>query len=205
LSGNLKEESARAGFSRDLIAKVAAGDEGALERLYDSYASTIYGLLLKITGDTEEASDLLQETFVQVWKNAGRYDPARGSETAWLITIARSRALDRLRSRKTRSERENEAGKEILQAVPSVDQESVSDLAELHQTRRILLSALEELPPEQRQVLELAYFQGQSHAEIAAALGQPLGSVKTRIALGMKKLKGRLVPLFRWNTQSTKI
>lgn len=183
--------------AKSLLPAVAARDTDAFERLYDLYSPTIYGLLLKICGDVEDANDLLQETFVQCWEKAARFDATRGSEIAWLIMIARSRAIDRIRSRKTRTIREDEAGKESGRAFPSVDTTSVSDPVEIREAREIVMNALEELPAEQRRVIELAYFGGQSHTEIAETLGQPLGSVKTRIQLGMKKLRTRLTPLFK--------
>lgn len=180
-----------------LVPAIAAGDEKAFERCYDLYSPTIYGLLLKMCGDVEEANDLLQEAFVQCWQKADRFDPTRGSELAWLITIARSRAIDRIRARTTRAIRESEAGDESFRAVPSVDTGSVTERAELREAREIVRNALDELPPEQRRAIELSYFQGQSHSEIAATLGQPLGSIKTRIQLGMKKLRSRLTPLLK--------
>ena len=185
-----------------LLVEIAAGSSAAFETFYDRYSAAVYGVLLKIAGDAEDANDLLQETFVQAWKSASRFDRSRGSEIAWLITIARSRALDRLRSRRSRSDRESSAGKEILAGASAVD---VSGEVELREARRLILTAMEELPPEQRQVLELAYFEGKSHSEIASELGQPLGSVKTRIQLGMRKLRGRLAPMFRWKNVTTKI
>lgn len=190
---------------RSLLPLVAAGNATAFEDLYDLYSPTVYGILLRISGDAEEASDLLQETFVHAWQKAARYDSARGSEIAWLITIARTRAIDRIRSRGTRRIREDEAAREISTTGASVENVGTADAAELRETREMVVAALAELPPEQRQVIELAYFEGKSHSEIAEHLGQPLGSVKTRIQLGMKKLRTRLVPMFRWDTNSTKI
>lgn len=180
-----------------LVSAVAKGDSAAFERLYDLYSPTIYGLLLKMCEDEEDANDLLQETFVQCWQKASSFDRSRGSEIAWLITIARSRAIDRLRARRTRAVRESEASDESRHHFPSVDMSSVTQTAELHQARQIVVRALEELPVEQRRVIELAYFKGQSHTEIAATLGAPLGSVKTRIQLAMKKLRTALAPLMK--------
>lgn len=177
-----------------MLDAVARGDRSAFERLYDTYSPTIYGLLLKICGNAEEAADLLQETFVQAWQSAERYDPSRGSEVGWLITIARSRAIDRIRSSKMRALRENEGAREIYGDGTFVD-ESGADAVGLSQARAMVRTAMQELPAEQKQVLELAFFEGKTHTEIAAQLRQPLGSVKTRIQLGMKKLRARLAPL----------
>jgi RNA polymerase sigma-70 factor (ECF subfamily) len=153
-------------------------------------------VLLRICGNAEEAADLLQETFVQAWQSAHRYDPGRGSEIAWLITIARSRAIDRLRAAKTRALRETEGAREIYGDGSVVDQ-SGADAVGLGQARALVQSAMWELPAEQKRVLELAYFEGKSHTEIAAELNQPLGSIKTRIQLGMKKLRAHLAPLMK--------
>jgi RNA polymerase sigma-70 factor (ECF subfamily) len=180
--------------SFEMLDAVARGDRSAFERLYDAYSPTIYGVLLKICGNAEEAADVLQETFVQAWQNASRFDHSRGSEIAWLIMIARSRAIDRMRSAKTRSLRENEGAREIYGDGSFVDQAG-ADAVGLAQTRELVHAAMKELPEEQQRVLKLAYFEGKSHSEIAAELAQPLGSVKTRIQLGMKKLRARLAPL----------
>jgi RNA polymerase sigma-70 factor (ECF subfamily) len=177
-----------------MLEAISRGDRAAFERLYDTYSPTIYGLLLKICGNAEEAADVLQETFVQAWQNASRFDHSRGSEIAWLIMIARSRAIDRMRSAKTRSLRENEGAREIYGDGSFVDQAG-ADAVGLAQTRELVHAAMKELPEEQQRVLKLAYFEGKSHSEIAAELAQPLGSVKTRIQLGMKKLRARLAPL----------
>lgn len=187
-----------------LLRAVAAGDTAAFEKLYDLHSSSVYGLLLRICGDPTEASDLLQETFMQAWRNASRYDAGRGSEIAWLLTIARSRAIDRIRARRTRSTREEEAAREISATRTSVESAGTGEAAELREARDLIAGALAELPGEQREVIELAYFEGKSHSEIAEQLGQPLGSVKTRIQLGMKKLRTRLKPMFRWTTSTTK-
>jgi RNA polymerase sigma-70 factor (ECF subfamily) len=180
-----------------LIPRIASGDQSAFERFYDLHSPTVYGLLLKITSDPSDASDLLQETFLQVWQNASRYDASRGSEIAWLITIARSRAIDRLRSRNTRSTREDESAREVFSTGTPVDQVNVEGDIVLKEMHDIVREAMQELPPEQRRVLEMAYFEGKSQSEIAAQLSQPLGSVKTRVQLGMKKLRARLTPRFR--------
>jgi len=180
-----------------LLSEIAGGDTLAFERFYDQHSSTIFGLLLKITSDASDASDLLQETFLQVWQKAARFDAARGSELAWLITIARSRAIDRLRSRQTRSTREDESAREVFSDGTPVDQTNVEGDVVQKEMRELVREAMKDLPPEQRRVLELAYFEGKSQSEIAAELSQPLGSVKTRVQLGMKKLRNRLAPVIK--------
>lgn len=175
-----------------LLPSVARGDTTAFESLYDRYSSTLYALLLRILSNPEDAQEVLQETFVKAWTNAKMFDSARGSEVAWLISIARSRGIDRLRSRKIRGDRENDAGREISIQSSFVESTTGADRAVQSQESSAVRSALSELPDAQRLALELAYFEGLSQSEIAAKLGEPLGTIKTRMQLGMKKLRERL-------------
>ncbi|MGK2859177.1 MAG: sigma-70 family RNA polymerase sigma factor [Thermoanaerobaculia bacterium] len=176
-----------------ILSAIAAGDAAAVADLYDRHGSTLYALLLKILADRSDAQEVLQETFVTAWRRAGDFDSSRGSEIAWLVSIARNRAIDRLRSRSLRSIREEEAGREIPISGPSVVSSGDAEReAILGQLRTRMRSALAELPEAQRAVLELAYFQGLSQSEIAGKLGEPLGTVKTRTQLAMKKLREKL-------------
>jgi RNA polymerase sigma-70 factor (ECF subfamily) len=175
-----------------LVPAVARGDVSAFEALYDKYSSTLYALLLRILASPEDAQEVLQEAFVKAWTNAKTFDPVRGSEVAWLISIARSRGIDRLRSRRIRADRENDAGREISIHSSFVVPTTGADSAVQSQERSAVRSALTELPDAQRVALELAYFEGLSQSEIAARLNEPLGTVKTRMQLGMKKLRDRL-------------
>jgi RNA polymerase sigma-70 factor (ECF subfamily) len=175
-----------------LLDRVARGDATSFEQLYDRYSAMLYALLLRILGRPEDAQEVLQETFVKVWTNATLFDSNRGSEAAWLISIARSRGIDRLRSRRVRFDRESEAGREISYTAPASGTPTGLDAAVQSETRTAVRSALSELPQPQRVALELAYYEGLSQSEIAARLGEPLGTVKTRMQLGMKKLRDRL-------------
>lgn len=175
-----------------LLPSVAQGDVEAFEQLYDRHASILYALLLRILGSAEDAQEALQEAFLKAWSSASAFDPARGSEIAWLVSIARSRGIDRLRSRRVRSDRESEAGREISIRGGSVETVTGADHAIASQERIAIRSALDELPPAQRTALELAYFEGLSQSEIAERTGEPLGTIKTRMQLGMKKLRERL-------------
>ncbi len=175
-----------------LLPSVARGDTSAFEALYDRYSSTLYALLLRILANPEDAQEVLQEAFVKAWTNAKMFDASRGSEVAWLISIARSRGIDRLRSRRIRSDRENDAGREISIHSSFVESTTGADKAVQSQEGRAVRSALAELPEAQRVALELAYFEGMSQSEIAEKLGEPLGTIKTRMQLGMKKLRERL-------------
>ena len=164
-----------------------AGNSLAFGAAYDEYAPLLYGLLLRIVHDPGDAQEILQETFLAAWNDARKFDASRGSEIAWLISMARSRGIDRVRSRQRRGDREQEAAREISTATSDVD-----DPVAFREIRTAVRSALQELPEAQRSALELAYFDGLSQSEIASRLGEPLGTIKTRTNLAMKKLRERL-------------
>jgi len=154
--------------------------------LYDRHARPIYSLALRILGDATEAEDIVQEVFSQAWKQAARYDASRGAVGAWLLTLARSRAIDHLRAKRARPGEvsdERVAG-QLVDAGPPADSLVLSS----EQVARVR-AALDELPLLQRAAIELAYYEGLTHAEIADRLEQPLGTVKTRIRLAMLKLR----------------
>jgi RNA polymerase sigma-70 factor (ECF subfamily) len=175
-----------------LLPAVARGDVVAFEALYDRYSGLLYALLLRILGSPDDAQEVLQEAFVKAWNDARMFDSSRGSEVAWLIAITRSRGIDRIRSRKIRYERESDAGREISIRTPSVDTTAGFHELILAQERAAVRAALTELPEAQRRALELAYFDGLSQTQIAEKLGEPLGTIKTRMQLGMKKMRDRL-------------
>ncbi|HEX6160020.1 MAG TPA: sigma-70 family RNA polymerase sigma factor [Thermoanaerobaculia bacterium] len=181
--------------SDSLLPAVANGDVGAFEALYDRHASTIYALLLRILGNPDDAQEILQEAFVKAWSSARLFDAVRGSEAAWLISIARSRAIDRLRSRRIRSDREHDAGREHYIHASFVENGTAMEHAIESEERIAVRAALSHLPVAQRVALELAYFEGLSQSEIAERLHEPLGTIKTRMQLGMKKLRDELRPL----------
>ncbi len=166
-----------------LLQRLTGGDPGALGEFYDLYAGLVNGLALRILRNPAEAEDVVQEVFVQVWRQAERYDPGRGSAEAWLCTIARSRSLDRLRRRASRREESGDALPMGASERPRPE--------EVLAVRK----ALEALSSDQRSALELAYYEGLTQTEIAARLGQPLGTVKTRIRTAMIRLREVLGPL----------
>jgi RNA polymerase sigma-70 factor (ECF subfamily) len=169
-----------------LLEGVARGDERAFANLYDRYSPILFGLLLRILHSRAEAEDVLQEVCLQIWQQAQAFDAARGRPFTWLVTLARSRAIDRLRAvdaRRRAAERSAEDGAAIEASAVSADAD-----AERNQQGEIVRRALSELPAEQRQALLLAYLGGMSQSEIAAAEGLPLGTVKTRTRAGLKKL-----------------
>ncbi|HEX9162094.1 MAG TPA: sigma-70 family RNA polymerase sigma factor [Thermoanaerobaculia bacterium] len=167
-----------------------AGNSFAFGAAYDRYAPVLYGLLLRILRDASDAQEILQETFLSAWNDARKFDPSRASELAWLISMARSRGIDRLRARQRRGQREEDAAREISMAAANVD--ASGDPAAINEIRTAVRGALQELPEAQRKALELAYFDGLSQSEIATRLGEPLGTIKTRTNLAMKKLRERL-------------
>ena len=171
-----------------LLARTAGGDEVALAELYDATSSHVYGLALRIVGDRPTAEEVTLDVFLQVWRQAERYDPARGATLGWLLTIARSRAIDRLRA--SGSRRQVERCQELNQNPGGPTQASApEDLVGAADRQRLVQHALMRLSPEERQTIELAYFTGLSHSEISSTLGTPLGSVKTRIRTGMIRLR----------------
>jgi len=171
---------------------VADGDQSALTALYDSTSRLVFGLILRVVTDRSIAEEVLLDVYTQVWRQASTYDARRGAPLAWLMTIARTRGIDRLRSGK--HEHQN---KESLDAIGEAAASTASPEADsvMAERRRLVRSALDTLSAEQREVIELAYYSGLSHSEIALRLGQPLGTVKTRTRLGMMKLRDMLRPL----------
>ncbi len=168
-----------------LVERVAGGDRAAFAALYDRYAPRLLGLIVKILGIRGEAEDVLQETFLQVWSSAGRFDPTRSPPDVWLLLLARSRALDRLRRRVAAT---GPAGEE-----PCAADDPPAEAARRDEADRAR-SAVAGLPADQRVAVELAFFQGLTHEQIAAKVGAPLGTVKTRIRLGLNRLRARLAP-----------
>lgn len=168
-----------------LIMRVAAGDQLAMTSLYDASSRVLYGLLSRILNEHALAEEVLLDVYMQVWRQADSYDEVRGSPMAWMLTIARSRAIDRLRSGRQELLL-RESFEESDNARSEIDVEETAAIAEMQGRVR---DALETLPAEQREVIELAYYGGLSHSEIALQLEQPLGTVKTRIRLGMMKLR----------------
>lgn len=167
-----------------LICRMSDGDGTALAEFYDQYAPQVLGLLVRMLPTRSDADDVLQEVFWQLWNSAGRYDAGRGSPKGWLFMMARSRALDSLRRLKTNF---------VASEAPDVPiwNPPTSDLERLESSEQVR-QALSELTDEQRQAINLSFYGGLTHQEIAEHLELPLGTVKTRIRLGMKRLRGLL-------------
>ena len=167
-----------------LLKAIAARDEAALAQLYDRYRVILFGLLMRILNNREEAEDVLQEVFLQVWRKAADFDENRGRPFTWLVTLGRSRAIDRLRTLAAR-ERVAEAGaREVIEETS----DAATDAFKSEQ-RGLVSDALAKLPDEQKGPIMLAYFEGLSQSEIATRLGAPLGTVKTRMRTGMIRLR----------------
>jgi RNA polymerase sigma-70 factor, ECF subfamily len=171
------------------ITQIAQGEQLALGWLYDRYARTIYAMAYKSLGSVEECEELVIDVFAQVWRIADRYDVTRARVDTWLFMIARSRVLDRLRRR----QRQTKVTDAVIALDPPIDlAPGPGEAVEIGERRTLVRSALAQLPPEQQRVLELAYYQGLSHREIAEQTGLALGTVKTRIRLGLEKLRSAL-------------
>ena len=169
-----------------LIEKMIAGDEAALSTMYDRYAPMLFGVLMRILRDEQAAEEILQDLFLQLWRNANRFDASRGSLSGWLLVIGRNRAISRLRGRGSREVLEEADGD---YASVFVSAQNLEDEAARTQLMNRLTTAIATLPPEQRQAVELAYFEGMTQSEIATRTGAPLGTVKTRVRTAMQSLK----------------
>lgn len=179
---------------RSLVLRIQEQDPEALGLLYDRHAARLMGLANRIVGQTGEAEEILQEVFLRVWRSAATFDPSRGTVLAWLLIATRSRAIDRVRARRP-------AFRAGLRSVENVPEAAAPGNLEAESAGRqwesLCRSAISELPPDQRRVLELAYFEGLTQEEIAEATATPLGTVKTRVRLGLMKLRARVRPYWR--------
>jgi len=168
-----------------LVSAIASGDESAMGQLYDRYSAVVYSIALRVLGDAGMAEDLLQEVFMQLWRNPMAFDSSRGALAPWLVAVTRNRAIDWLRKRRPET------------PVADVALSFEPDLASKTEFARSvgkIRAMLDRMPPTQRDVLEMAYFEGLTHSEIAARTGQPLGTVKTRIRSGLLTLRTALTP-----------
>jgi RNA polymerase sigma-70 factor (ECF subfamily) len=168
-----------------LLDRIARGDADALGALYDRHASRVLGLTSRILSDRDEAEDVLQEVFLQVWRAPARFDASRGSVLTWLLVVARSRAIDRLRALRRRGRDRHVDIAAVDVAAPGDPERETQTSHDADGVRRVLAT----LPADQRRALELAYFEGYTQSEIADLTGSPLGTVKTRLRQGMMKLR----------------
>ncbi|MBZ5606069.1 MAG: sigma-70 family RNA polymerase sigma factor [Acidobacteriia bacterium] len=168
------------------IERCARGDQAALGALYDETSRVIYGIALRMLGEPADAEEVTLDVYSQAWRSAGSYSDRRGSVATWLVMLARSRAIDRLRSKACRARIEEPIPKsaDYASPIPGPEEE-----IEWNRQRRRVQAAIDSLPAEQKQALDLAVFSGLTHTELAAALNQPLGTVKSRVRLGMMKIR----------------
>ena len=160
----------------EIIARIYSGDEGAMALLYDRYSNVVYAVALRVLSDNSAAEDILQDVFMQLWRNPQAFNASRGSLATWLAVIARNRAIDQLRKKRP----EVEAAETVISVDPEL--ESAADRSQAIEKVRAVLCGM---PEEQRAALEMAFFEGLTHVEIAGKTGQPLGTVKTRIRSGL--------------------
>jgi RNA polymerase sigma-70 factor (ECF subfamily) len=163
-----------------LISAIRSGDQSAMAQLYDRYSGIVYAVALRVLGDTGAAEDTLQEVFMQLWRTPGWFDSSRGTLASWLAVIARNRAIDTIRKRRPQTD--------IADVVVSVEPDLAGD-AERARAMEKVRNTLEAIPITQRSALEMAYFEGLSHTEIASRTGEPLGTVKTRIRAALLALR----------------
>jgi RNA polymerase sigma-70 factor, ECF subfamily len=172
----------RQAVSPDLatVTAMKSGDQSAIAELYDRYSSIVYAVALRVLGDTMAAEDVLQEVFLQLWRNPGAFDAARGNLAAWLAVIARNRAIDALRRRKPETD--------IEDVIVSVAPDLAANADRTRAAEKVR-GVLQDMAPAQRAALEMAYFEGLTHSEIASKTGEPLGTIKTRIRAGLMALR----------------
>lgn len=172
-----------------LLSQVAMGDRAAFARLYDATSPAVFGLLVKMLRSPEAAEEVAQEVYLEIWKKASSFDLARGSGTTWISLVARSRALDRIRSERSYSGAVDRAeGSVFADGFPGGADSDPEEAASLSERRRLVRGAMREIPAEQRAAVLLAFFGGLSHSEIADREGIPLGTVKSRIRAGLEKV-----------------
>lgn len=171
-----------------ILSRIVQRDRIALSQLYDRYARVLYAVAFKSLGSVEDSEEVVLDVFAQIWRIAERYDSTKGRVDTWLFAIARSRILDRLRSKQRIAKTATVSQNTLEIQSPKASVDPIED-AVISERRTLVLAALQKIPQEQRQVIELAYYKGLSHSEIAAQTGLSLGTVKTRIRLGLSKLK----------------
>ncbi len=179
-------------LDEELVARLSYRDMKAFEALYGRYGDLVFSVALRVLGDTHLAEDVAQEVFLRLWRRPERFLAERGRFVTWLMSVARNRAVDEVRRRGRRFRHETAAPPAEWRHAATGDSDDAALAAQLADERRTVRAALGRLPQEQRQVIELAYFGGLTQQEIASLLGEPLGTVKTRIRLGMQKLKAAL-------------
>jgi len=184
----MEAESNAVELEMELLRRIGQGDTESFAQLYDRYSGILYSSAFRILNQQEASEDLLQEVFIQIWEKASLYDPSRGKPLTWAITLTRNRAIDRLRSSQRRIRLKEEIEREAELADFLADKSSAEQIT-LSEKHRLVHHAVEQLAPDQREAVELAFFSGLTQTEIADKLQAPLGTIKARIRRGMMKLK----------------
>lgn len=172
----------------ELLQRIAAGDQPAFARLYDLLSPRVFGLILRVLVDRAQGEEVLQEVFLEIWRSASRFAPNKGQGRSWVLTIAHRRAVDRVRASQASSDRDARVGLRDL----DVAHDGVVEQVELKMEAERVTAALRSLPEAQREALTLAYYGGYSQSEIAALVGAPLGTIKTRIRDGLSRLRAEM-------------
>jgi RNA polymerase sigma-70 factor (ECF subfamily) len=175
----------------ELLKRVGQGDRGSFEALYDRFSRVLFSTAYRVLNNQEAAEDVLQDVFIQIWEKAPLYDPARGKPMTWAITLTRNKAIDRLRSTQRRSRLADDILRES-ETSAQMDDRSSFDAAASEDTGKLVREAIQKLPKEQREAIELAFFQSLTQVEIAERLSEPLGTIKARIRRGMVRLREML-------------
>jgi len=181
-----------------LMERIVQRDEKALDQLYERFSGALYAVILRIVKSREDADEILCEIFLQVWNKAGSYDLAKGAIYTWLLSMARNRAIDRIRSKSYKNAKQNAEDSEVLNGLENASAENPLDAVVLSERAAAVREALRDISPQQREILEIAYFEGYTQSQIAERLSLPLGTVKTRMRDGMKSLQAFLAGRVEW-------
>ena len=175
-----------------LMARIQERAPEALASLYDRYSGILKSLIMGVIHNDAEADDLLQEIFMEIWNQAAHYSAQKGKPLGWIVTLTRRRSIDRLRKKQAYARAEERLQNETEQQPEAWVHNSTEDDIEMSDTRRLIMAILKNLPPAQREAIDLAFYHGMSQREIAAKTGIPLGTIKTRLELGLKKISEAL-------------
>ncbi len=175
-----------------LMARIQERDPEALSSLYDRYSGILKSLIMGVIHNDAEADDLLQEIYMEIWNQAAHYSAQKGKPLGWIVTLTRRRSIDRLRKKQAYARAEERLQNETEQQPEAWVHNSTEDDIEVSDTRRLILGILKNLPPAQREAIDMAFYHGMSQREIAAKTGIPLGTIKTRLELGLKKISEAL-------------
>lgn len=185
---DVPEDGTAKDHAAELLVRVAAGDQTAFAQLYDLLSARVFGLILRVLVNRSQSEEVLQEVFLEVWQSAGRFAPNKGQGRAWVFTMAHRRAVDRVRASQASADRDVKAGMRDI----GVAHDNVAEQVELSIAGQQVVTALQTLPDAQRETIVLSYYGGYSQSEIAALVGSPLGTIKTRMRDGLTRLRNEM-------------